>query len=161
MGRIITFKLNNSTEFFDFGTYALINYYAKQLSLLSSKKLLEAGLTEYEYRWEYELPLDGFTPDDEIAHFVPSDVEDVVVFLENELIPALNNEVKNLIEIYGGKKSFVKLFYTNPEHLAFLGISEDDFFEGDGEQLSFQLSSFKVFLQSALASDTAYSVVVD
>jgi hypothetical protein len=145
------FEYNNTQEHISFGTFSLCMYYAAQLNTVKAKKLMEATISEWKYRAEYELSEGGLTSDDEEAHFVPSEIQEVIIFLENDLIPALNNETQDLLVQYGGKSSFINLYYNSVEYLKFNGISEDEFFDSDGETLSHYMSRLKIILQYSLS----------
>jgi hypothetical protein len=154
------FEYNNEEIHFDFGTYSLFMYYASQLNTVKAKKLMDATISEWKYRVEYELPEGGLTSDDEEAHFVPLEIQEVITFLENELIPALNNETQDLLVQYGGKSSFINLYYNGAEYLKFLGISEDEFFESDGKSLAFYLNRLKIILQFSLSANQPFLTYV-
>lgn len=157
----IIFTLNSQEEIFDFGTYALIMYYSKQLNEASTKKFLEATLTEYEYRVGYDLEEGNYTNDNKESHFITSEIQQVISFLGDELIPSLNNETTNLVTQYRGVKNFINKYYNNPGYLSFLGVTKDDFFEGSGEQLAYQLNYFKTFLEYAISINRPYSINIE
>ncbi len=149
--------MNGSEEFaIDFGSYALTMYYAKQLNPVLGKFFFDATISEYHYRVNYELPRGNYSDEDNHAHFVLNDLQEVILFLENQLLPSLNNENINLIVQYGGINNFIELFYTSPEYLNYIGIDEDEYFEGDGPQLAFQLEDLKNLFQNSLLNGQPY-----
>lgn len=158
--RAIYFEHNNEIDHFDFGTYALCMYYAAQLNTAKAKKLMEATISEWKYRVENELSEGSLTSDDDEAHFVPLEIQEVITFLDNDLIPALNNETQDLLVQYGGKSSFVNLYYDSAEFLKFNGISENEFFESDGKSLAFYLNRLKIILQYSLSENQPCIVYV-
>lgn len=158
--RSIYFEYNNKQEHISFGTFSLCMYYATQLNVTKAKKLLEATISEWSFRVEYELPKGGLTSDDEEAHFDPLEIQEAITFLEDDLIPALNNETQDLLVQYGGKSSFVNLYYDGPNFLKFNGISENEFFDSDGETLSHYMNRLKIILQYSLSQNQPCIVYV-
>lgn len=158
--RSIYFEYNNTEEHISFGTFSLCMYYAAQLNTVKAKKLMEATISEWSFRVEYDLPEGNLTSDDEEAHFVPLEIQEVITFLEDDLIPALNNETQDLLEQYGGKSSFVNLYYDGAEFLKFNGISENEFFDSDGETLSHYMNRLKIILQYSLSTNQPCVVYV-
>ncbi|RDI13178.1 hypothetical protein [Flavobacterium sp. AG291] len=154
-------------------------YYAKQIDPLKTKELFYATQSKY-YNWQYEhwnLPNDQwlfleknpYNEEDDTAHFDPHTLKNIMLFLENEVIPSLENEVRfslevenmDLIENYGGVLGFIKLFNTNPGYLEHIGIYENDIFEGSGPQMAFTLNRFKNFLEYCLSADQPYKVYIE
>jgi hypothetical protein len=158
--RSIYFEYNYTEEHISFGTFALCMYYASQLNTVKTKKLMEATISEWSFRVEYELPKGGLTSDDEEAHFVSSEIQEVITFLENDLIPALNNETQDLLEQYDGKSNFINLYYNNAEFLKFNGISENEFFDSDGETLAHYMNRLKIILQYYLSENEPFITYV-
>ncbi|MBO9674362.1 MAG: hypothetical protein J7577_13020 [Sphingobacteriaceae bacterium] len=145
----------------DFGTYALMMYYAKQLNSTKAEFFFNATLTEYAFRAEHDLStgdLDGV--DDLEAHFIPQEIRDSIIFIDNELIPALNNETLNLIEKYGGRDNFYKLFYTNPGYLIALGLNDDEFYFDIPSSIVAFLGRLKIVFELALNANTPYEVFI-
>ena len=74
--------------------------------------MFDATLSEWKYRVEHILStenLDGL--EDFEAHFVPSELQVAISFIANDIIHSLNIETKDLIEKYGGRDNFRKLYY--------------------------------------------------
>lgn len=144
----------------DFGTFSLCMYYAAQLNVVKAKKLFDATMSEWKFRVEYELPKGGLTSDDEEAHFVPLEIQEVITFLENDLIPALNNEIQDLLDQYGGKSNFINLYYNNAEFLKFNGIDENEFFDSDGKTLADCMNYIKIILQYSFTANQSFITYV-
>ncbi|CAH0288633.1 hypothetical protein SRABI27_03999 [Pedobacter sp. Bi27] len=145
----------------DFGTYALMMYYAKQLNSTKAEIFFNATISEWNYRVEHDLPegdLDAI--DDLEVHFIPKEIRETIIFIDNELIPALNNETLNLIEKYGGRDNFYKLFYTNPGYLIALGLNDDEFYFDIPSSIVAFLGRLKVVLELALNANTPYEVFI-
>ncbi|GAA3734905.1 hypothetical protein GCM10022422_17270 [Flavobacterium ginsengisoli] len=159
--RAIYFEYNGIVEHFDFGTFSLCMYYATLINSLKAKKLFEATISEWKYRVEYDLPEDNFTSDDDIAHFQISEITEAIEFIEDILIPSLNNETKDILLKYGGKSNFVKLYYNNAGFLKFNGITENEFFETKGESLAYHMNRLKIILQYSLDFSQPFMVYVN
>ncbi|KQR67668.1 hypothetical protein [Pedobacter sp. Leaf176] len=127
MARAIIFDLNDKDLTIDFGTYALIIYYAKQVNESKAMKLFDATSTEYRFRIRYNLPKVGFTEDNYDAHFIRSEIMESITFIDNELIPNLNSETEDLLKKYGGNSGFLAQYYNSPGFLIALGLEEDEF----------------------------------
>jgi hypothetical protein len=158
--RSIYFENNNEEEHISFGSFAICMYYAVQLNAAKAKKLFDATISEWKYRAEYELSTGSLTPDHTEAHFTVSEVQEVVSFLENDVVPALNAETQDILAQYGGKSNFINLYYNNAEFLKFNGISENDFFDSDGETLAHYMNRLKLILQYSLSVNQACDVYV-
>jgi len=155
------YSIDNINKVEDFGTYALAMYYVKQINASKGKKLLEATLSEAAYRFENELPsggLDGL--EDFEAHYVRSDLQEVIFFIENDLIPALNNETQNLLVKYGGRANFVDLYYTNPDYLIALGVDDDEFYMADPSSIAAFLLDLKDVFEYSLSVNKPCEVLV-
>lgn len=158
--RSIYFENNNEEEHISFGSFAICMYYATQLNASKAKKFFDATISEWKYRAEYELPVGSLSSDDTEAHFIVSEVQEVVTFLENDVIPALNAETQDVLVQYGGKSNFINLYYNDAAFLKFNGISEDEFFDGDGETLADYMNRLKLILQYSLSVNQACNVYV-
>lgn len=151
--RAIFFECDNEDHdiHFDFGTFALCMYYAVQLNVDKAKKLFDATISEWKYRVEYELPIGNLISENYEAHFIPSEIEETITFLENDLIPALNNEIPNLLIQYGGISNFLDLYYNSAPFLGFNGVFENEVFDGDGKSLAHYMNLLKIILQYSLS----------
>ena len=154
------FSIDELDKVADFGTYALAMYYAKQVNAIKAKYLLEATFSEWKYRVENDLPEDGLEGlEDFESHFVPSEIKDVISFIENEVIPALNNETQNLIDKYGGRDNFQTLYYTNPDYLICLGFDDDEYYVDNYGVRGFFID-LKEILSYCLIHNKPYEVLV-
>jgi len=160
MARAIIFDLNDKDLTIDFGTYALIMYYAKQLNQSKAMKLFDATSTEYRFRIRYKLPTAGLTDDDYDAHFISSEIMESFMFIDNELIPNLNSETEDLLKKYGGKSGFLAKYYNSPGFLSALGLEEDEFYNDSPQDIIHYLMLLKEFMQYAIGENKAYQVYV-
>lgn len=158
--RAIYFELDDRNQHFDFGTYALLMYYAKSVNSRLAKKFLDSTFSEYEYRIIYDLSVDTLDEESRTAHFIASEIQEIIEFLEQELIPSLENESRNLFEKYGSKENFYELFYSNVEFLDPLGIYHDECYNDEPKGLIFLIKILIRFMQSALSLNIPYSVFV-
>jgi hypothetical protein len=132
----------------------------KRLSLLfgqpllntsKAKKLFDATLSEWEYRFNYNLSEGDLTSSNREAHFVVSEIQESIVFLENDLIPALNNESQDLLKKYKNIPNFINLYDSTTEFLRFYGVFENDFSESDGESLAHYMNLLRIALKYSLS----------
>jgi hypothetical protein len=149
--RALFFEYNDEEIHFDLGTFALCMYYAVQLNIAMAKKLFDATLSEWAYRVDYDLPEGDLTSDDREAHFKVSEIQEAIIFLQNDLIPALSNERQDLLEQYGGISNFIHLYDNTTPFLRLYGIFENDFSESDGESLAHYMGLLKMALQHSIA----------
>ncbi|MEN0055011.1 MAG: hypothetical protein AAGC65_15160 [Mucilaginibacter sp.] len=159
--RLKCFRLNDEELTFSFGTFSLIMYYAKQVDYANGKKMFDATQSEYYYRVNYDLPEGDLTDLDRQAHFVVADVQQVVSFIQNKLIPSLNTEPIGLLEKYGGRDNFYDLFYIDMDFLQAIGIGDNEYYDDSPQDLIAYLNQYKDFLQYALSINQAYKVYVD
>jgi hypothetical protein len=158
--RAIYFEYNNEEEHISFGTFSLCMYYATQLNINKAKKLFDATMSEWSFRINYDLPQNGLTSIDDNAHFISSEIQEVIIFLEDDLVPALNNETQDLLVQYGGKSNFINIYYNNAEFLKFNGIDENEFFDSDGETLAHYMNRLKIILQYSLIANQPFLTYV-
>jgi hypothetical protein len=160
--RVKYFEIDDIQECIDFGTYALMMYYAKQLNSAKAKLLFDATLSEWGYRVNYDLPdggLDGI--DDLEAHFVPAKIQEAIAFIDEELVPALNEEPQDLFAKYGGgEDNFRTLYNTNPDYLIALGLTSDEFYWDDPEFIAEFLGRLKEVFEYSFTVNRPYEVYV-
>jgi hypothetical protein len=160
--RAVYFSLNEKEFLYDFGTYALILYYSMQINRSTTEKLFDATQSEFYYRIHHQLPEDNYTDENESAHFVVTDIVDIVQYIENELIPTLANETEDLITKYGGEENFCKLF-NNDEYLPNrIGIDfgDDEFYCGECFDLISDLRKLTDIFQYSLLLNQPLNVYV-
>jgi hypothetical protein len=141
---------------FDFGTYVLMLYYAKQVNYEKAKLLYYATLPEYRYREIYKLPTGLLTDEDFECHFDISEFKQVVAFIENDLIPELNNEEHDLIEKYGGRDGFYNRF--NKDSGFIQANIYDEYYESDPLLIAGMLEILKELLSNAIFTNKPYEV---
>jgi hypothetical protein len=159
--RSIFFEYNEEDEHFDFGAFSLCMYYATKLNSSKAKKLFEATISEWKFRVEHELPLENLESKNREAHFIASEIQDSIIFIENDLIPALNNETQDLLKQYGGKSNFIKLYYSSDDFLKFNGIDENEYFDGNAQNLVHYMNRLKIALQYSLTVNQPLIVYVN
>jgi len=160
--RSILFVLGDNEMRYQLGEYALLMYYAKQLNEANAKKFLYATTTENYYRALNGLDTDGYSDDDDTAHYEPQDIIDVIKFIEDELIPALNAEPTNLLAKYGGMENFVKLYETEENFLDALGLNDNEYYLDEPKQVAYALEVFKnKFLQKSLDSSIPMESILE
>ncbi|QQV01267.1 MULTISPECIES: hypothetical protein [Chryseobacterium] len=138
MSRRIYFELTGETDWTkkinpDFGSIAALIFYANTLNISMGEKMIYACLSEASYRYEKDIPQGSYTSDNYSAHYGVNEMQELISFINNQLIPSLQNESQNkdmIYDVYGGKFSFIDSYYNGPEYLGYLGINEDDIVEG-------------------------------
>ncbi|WEK18007.1 MAG: hypothetical protein P0Y49_14515 [Candidatus Pedobacter colombiensis] len=160
MARGIFFSCEDVHLTIDFGTYALLMYYSMLTNYPKAQKLFDATLTEWQFRIEYDLPRDSFTSSDIDAHFVPSEIQESIEFIDNEVIPALNNETQDLIVKYGGRDRFSDTINGSADFIGALGIEDDEFYYDAPESLIGIITSLKEFFQYASLVNRQYKIYV-
>ena len=158
--RAIYFEYDNNIELISFGSFALCMYYATQLNIEKAKKMLEATMSEWNFRVEYDLSKEDLTSDNENAHFVVSEIQETIIFLENEVIPSLINETQDLLFKYGGKSNFVNLYYNSVEYLKFNGINQNEYYDSDNKTLAHYMTRLKMILQHSISTNRPCIVYV-
>ncbi|KOS04788.1 hypothetical protein AM493_01060 [Flavobacterium akiainvivens] len=161
MARIILLELGDEEIYFDFGTYGIMMFYAKQINSQKGKKLFDSLLSEYSYRVMYDLPLGNITYHNYLAHFVVSEIQEVINFLNDDVIISLNNENLNLLDQYGGVHSFIDMYYLDAGYLENLGLTSDEHFNGSISFLIQQFENLISFYEYALLSNETYTSRID
>jgi hypothetical protein len=160
--RGIYFCIDEKVEYFAFGTYGLIMYYAKQLDLANGKRFFDSTLTEFYYKLNYNLDTGSLTDSDDTARYDGGELQQVINFIGNQLIPSINNEQTNLLLKYGGEHNFLNFFYTNMEYLEAMDLLEgQEDYDDNPAQLAFRLNQFNSFLQYAFSQNRAYTIFIN
>src|ERR1700743_558186 len=118
----------------DFGTDGLMLYYAKQLNYNKAKLFYESTLTEHQYRVKHNLYTSALTDSDFDCHFDINAIQQVIAFIEDNIIPQLNKEELDLLEKRGGKDGFYKIFEKDKEFIG-INIYDDEWYYSDPLQL--------------------------
>jgi hypothetical protein len=156
--RAINFNLDHYSFFFDFGTYALMIYYAEQIDHSEAINLLDLTTSEHFYRAEYDLLNDKLTDDDDEAHFDRKSIQDVVAFIDSQVIPSLKQEEYNLIDKYKGRENFYHLFNNAPDLSNRLGINEDDYYMDHRLSVPYHFIRLRDLFQYSLSVNQPFKV---
>ncbi len=129
MTRTKYFELAEANELvleIEFGTYVLMMYYIAQIDYQKALKLFHATISEWKYRVEYELDEGMYDSENYTCHFVPSEIQESIAFIDNQVIPALQNETyEDVLVKYGGKANFENIYNDNNTFLIFLGAYDE------------------------------------
>ena len=155
--RTINFATGNDLLTFDFGTYALIMYFAKDIDPTNAKKMFYATLDEFYYQLAINQSVENLSDNELAVHFNPQELHEVITFIDNAIIPALEKET-DLISKYGGMKSFNNLFYQNQDYLIAINIYDGEYYSTDVGQIINLVNGMKSFFQRALDSNEPYFV---
>ncbi|AKK71504.1 hypothetical protein [Chryseobacterium gallinarum] len=161
--RKIYFELkNNSFVEIDFGTYSLMMYYSTQIDNQRNKKVFDATLSEWAYRVSYNISEGIYTSDNDIAHFVPADIQEAINFIDSQVIPTLENEFFNsILQKYGGQNNFENtVYYQSTEYLKILSIG-GEFYDDNKEVLKYYFIELRNLFQNALNLNMPFETWVD
>lgn len=160
--RIIYFELDELCVRISFGTYALMMYYGAQIDTEQNKKLFDATLSEWVYRVVYDLPRENYTSSDDTSHFVVKDIQESIHFIDQNIIPALQNEsLDSVLDTFGGKEFFEdKGFYENEEYLRALSIGGEEY-DDSREVLVIYFKELRDIFQAALDINIPFETYID
>lgn len=159
--RAVIFNLEDKELIINWGSYALILYYATQLDQLKAKVLYDITITEYWYRIIYNQPLEGWEKDNFAAHFNATKLSESIDFIQNTLIPALSLENQDLINKYGGEQSFYNLFNnSNIDFFEFIGITSHESYD-DLSEIIFLLNLLSNTFQESIIKGKPFNRYID
>ncbi|REC63579.1 hypothetical protein DRF65_05665 [Chryseobacterium pennae] len=138
MSRRIYFEITEETDWTqkinpDLGSIATLIFFANNLNPVMGEKMMNSTLSEYSYRVEKDLPRGNYTIDNSSAHYGPDHMEELIHFIDGQLIPSLQNSLQHkdiVTDIYGGVRNFLNLYYDGPVYLGYIGIDESNSIEG-------------------------------
>lgn len=164
MSRVKYFKIDNTNDDLylemDFGTYALMMYYASQVNYAKAEKLFNATLSEWKYRVEHNIDKGDFDSDNDTAHFVPQEITASITFINNEVIQELTNETnEDLIDKYGGQANFETFFCDNNSFLVALGVG-DEVYDESKYALRGNFKALRDILQEAVNRNKPHKTLV-
>ncbi|AYL97714.1 hypothetical protein [Mucilaginibacter celer] len=140
----------------------LNDVYAKKIDATKTRKLLDATTSEYYYRLKRQLPVETLVYDDWEIHFDPTDLNEVIMFIENDLIPTLESDEIDLMEQYGGWDNFITLFKNDRDFLSSaMSICEDENYFDYPPIIARYLGDFRDLIKYALSVNRLYEVYVD
>jgi hypothetical protein len=116
----------------DFGSVAVLMFYANSINPEMAENMIYSLLSEYDYRMEKELPVEDYTYDNFSGHGSMEEINEIIQFINNRLLPSLKNESKDLdlvFDIFGDAERFMDIYY-DVLHLGIIGIAENDLLEG-------------------------------
>jgi hypothetical protein len=160
--RKIYFELNNSSVEIDFGTYSLMMYYAAQIDSQLSKNVFDATLSEWVYQVSYDIAKETYTNDNDIAHFVPDDIQEAIKFIDSKVIPALEDEpFHSILQKYGGQNNFENIvYYQSTEYLKILSIG-GEFYDDNKAVLQYYFIELRNLFQNAFNINAPFQTWVD
>ncbi len=96
-------------------TYTMLIYYACKLNASNGKLLYALTSNQYTYYRLYSLSTTNVVLDEDKAYFDATLYQNLIDFINNQLIPQLNNESNDLLEKYGGYDSFENLMINETQ----------------------------------------------
>ncbi len=174
--RIIEFRLNGDysdsyrANYIDISlnTYLLLLVYACKVNATKAKLFYAATQTGYRYRKEHNLPLGILTFEDEWVYLPLNELQQVVDFITNEILPDLQlkinanpdqlivqdwlgtNDLDTFLLNLGG--FFDSFDPDRPDYLEYLDIVPIDFFN--------QFKGFNKFFKDAILKNFRYTIVI-
>lgn len=161
MSRIKVFKLDYQDRQFafemEFGTYVLMMYYASKLEYQKSIKLFNTTVSEWQYRINNELDEGVYNSDNDTVHFVSGDIQESIQFINNQILPVLQNESNNdILNKYGGEPNFLNIYDENNNFLSSLFLSDNEMFGDNKFNMLGLFEKLRDLLQEALNRNQPY-----
>ena len=106
MAREINYLIGDLDTYFRVDEMSVLFYYAKEIGFNLTKKLYFLLNDETIYKIHNNISIGNIGAfDDAPAHFNPTDMQAVIEFITNQLIPAMQNETVDMDGKYGGSVS--------------------------------------------------------
>lgn len=161
MSRRIEFRINSVLEvMMNYDDYGAILYYAYTVNQNLAFQLYKAMVSEYSYKSEYDIPLGSLTDADEDVYLPLSELSEVISFINNQVIPALNAFPVDLdLSITWNIGNSLEAFLMNQGSF-FEKFAIDDI-EQDGYTVSYFIAVFnqlKDFFQDVINQNVIYKV---
>lgn len=146
----------------DFDAYGAILYYAYSVNKDLALELYKAMVSEYYYKLETEMSLEGLTEEDSNVYLPLSNLPNVVVFIDNEVLPSLQLLPLNLdLTTTWNIGNSLDAFLMNQGSF-FEYFSIDDI-EQDGYTVKYFIGCFsqlKKFFQEVINQNVIYKVTI-
>lgn len=167
MSRRIELKVNYDNPdapgfYTDFDSYGAILYYAYTVNPNLALELYKAMVSEYYYKLETEMPLEGLTDDDSNVYLQLSDLPNVILFINNQVLPSLQllPLTLDLTKIWDIGNNF-DAFLTNQG--SFFNYFSIDNIEQDGYTVKYFIAVFsklRTFFQDVVNQNAIYTVEI-
>ncbi len=106
MAREINYLIGSLDTYFRQDEMSVLFYYAKDIDFNLTKKLCYLLHNKANYMIHHNISIGSLNSFDEMpAHFNPTDMQAVIQFITNQLIPAMQNETVDMFIKYGGSVS--------------------------------------------------------
>lgn len=158
-------SIDNTGEAFygqaDWGNVCFMLFYASKVNPTKAKTLLRLIFGEGTYQSTYNLPY-TYTGDGQfITHtFNAQLLQEAIIFLQNEVFPALMLEAQTYYDIitqkYGGPKMMDDRITSGEEQVTDMIGCIDEYFHDSTEMLAHFCLYIKDFFQAVLNSGTDY-----
>ena len=165
MSRRIELDINkydaNASGFYtSYDSFGAILYYAFTINQNLAFQLFKAMISEYTYKSSYNIPLGNLTDDNEDVYLSLPELQGVITFLNNQVIPSLQGLPVNLdLSLNWNIANSLEAFLMNQGSF-FEKFAIDDI-EKDGYTVSYFILVFiqlKDFFQEALNQNIIYKV---
>jgi len=123
--------------------------------------MFNATCTEYQFRYNYGLSTNCIERWNDTVHFDSSEINEVVDFIDQQLIPPLNAETEDLEIKYGGLDKFIDVFYEQTNFLTRIGVHDKEYFDFDPRSIIFDLNNFREVLLEAHSLNKAHRAYFD
>lgn len=172
MSRRIYFEVTGETDWTkkidpDMGSVAVLLFYADQLDPVMGEKMLYAVISEETYRFEKDLPAPEHGSDHFLAHYGVNEMPELIEFIDQQLLPALRNEVQTMdivFDVYASYDDFTDVYYDRSDYLGYLGICPDDVIEGYTgyvPNMIRQALELRDFFKRVIDRNTSYRVFIE
>lgn len=163
MGRRIYFDRIGETDWrnkfeMNFGLFCAVLYYSSKHNESNGEKLFYASITESDYRAYKGLSNNEVVTFGHDAHYSYSDLPPVINYLQNELIPALNNEGDILLY---SESTFKNLFDNMTNYIDEFNLGQSDVVDYYSSDLTSAATALLTFFQRVKDNESRYEVWVE
>jgi hypothetical protein len=146
----------------DFDSYGAILYYAYTVSPNLALELYKAMVSEYYYKLEIGIPLEGLTEENSNVYLPLSDLQNVIAFINNQVLPSLQLLPLDLdlTSTWNIGNSFDAFLINQGSFFNYFSI---DNVEQDGYTVKYFLAVFsklKIFFQEVVNQNLIYKVEI-
>lgn len=146
----------------NFDNYGAILYYAYSVNKDLALELYKAMVSEYYYKLETGMPLEGLTDEDSNVYLPLNDLPQVVTFINNQVLPSLETLPLDLdlTTIWNIGNSLEAFLMNQGSFFEYFNIDD---IEQDGYTVQYFIGSFKqlnAFFQDVVDQNVIYMVSI-
>lgn len=145
-----------------FGLYSFVLFYASQNNSNGGELLFKGSISKWKYRHIHNLPKNGFSVTDYDAYYEPNELQPLIDYLNNQLIPALTNENEaDISELYGGLDNYYNLFNNSTNYVGEFGLFESELYGYYVSQVIDAVVELRDFFQRIKDNSFQYEISID